>query len=300
MPDDSSAITMRLNGGLGNQLFQYAAGRAIALKHNCSLSLDCSGFEMYPGREYALKPLNVQAVMLNHQMGLRYARRLPEMPWLVRMFGSVDHLRAARNFAPMFFEKSMVFDPQVLQLRAPRYLVGYWQSEKYFLNVRQELLQDLTVREPATGRNLEVARMMQSCEPISLHVRRGDYVTNPHTNQTHGTCSIDYYDRAVSYLVAQCSNPKIFVFSDDPVWARENIKPPVSTVYLDHNGPDKSHEDLRLMSLCSHHIIANSSFSWWGAWLSVAENKIVCSPSRWFANETHASADIIPESWVKL
>jgi hypothetical protein len=135
---------------------------------------------------------------------------------------------------------------------------------------------------------------------VSLHVRRGDYVTNTTTAQFHGTCSLAYYHAAVDYIAAQVSDPHFFVFSDDLDWVAKNLPILHLTTLVDVNGPDRGVADMSLMTACQHHIIANSSFSWWGAWLNPSTRKIVVAPKRWFNQVGHDTRDLLPESWVKL
>ncbi len=134
---------------------------------------------------------------------------------------------------------------------------------------------------------------------VSVHVRRGDYASNPETNRFHGTCSLEYYSDAFAVICDRVDNPTFFVFSDDPAWTRTNIRPPGKTVYVTHNG-SAAVEDMRLMSHCVHHIIANSSFSWWAAWLSSSENKIVVSPEQWLATGSAPVKDLIPKEWIRV
>ncbi|MBT9150861.1 MAG: O-antigen biosynthesis glycosyltransferase WbnK [candidate division WS2 bacterium] len=135
---------------------------------------------------------------------------------------------------------------------------------------------------------------------MSLHIRRGDYVFNLHTNQFHGTCDLDYYFRCVEYLTTKVKNPHFFIFSDEPEWARNNLKLSYPTTLVDHNEADKNYEDLRLMSQCKYHIIANSTFSWWGAWLSQNPEKIVFAPKRWLKSDDYNPKDLMPDKWIKV
>ena len=145
-----------------------------------------------------------------------------------------------------------------------------------------------------------MAAEIAACNAVSLHVRRGDYAADPVVTSMHGLCPLDYYDRAVEYVLGRVSDPAFFLFSDDPDWVREHLKLRGSVSVVDHNGPDSGSEDLRLMSLCRHHIIANSTFSWWGAWLDPRPDKLVIAPKRWFADESLDTSDLLPAGWVKL
>jgi len=149
-------------------------------------------------------------------------------------------------------------------------------------------------------RKPQFAQQILAKESISLHIRRGDYVSNVYTNSVHGTCSLDYYQQAVTLLESKLNNPHFFIFSDDLAWAKEHLSfiENVTFVELDVNIPD--HDEMFLMSQCLHHIIANSSFSWWGAWLNKNLDKIVIAPKRWFIDETYNTSDLIPDAWIRL
>ena len=136
------------------------------------------------------------------------------------------------------------------------------------------------------------------CESVSVHVRRGDYVSNPTTAQVHGFLGLEYYQKAMNTMLEKIDNPHFFVFSDDPEWTERNIKTDAPVTYIKYNGA-KNYEDLRLMSTCKHHIIANSSFSWWGAWLSPDRENIIIAPKRWFKSDKLNARDLIPEPWHK-
>ena len=179
------------------------------------------------------------------------------------------------------------------------YFAGYWQSEKYFRNHGNVIRADLTFKDPLTGQNLEWASRIGGSMAVGMHVRRGDYAANPKTLAVHGLCSPDYYRSAVDFIASHVDTPVFFVFSDDIPWVMEHLKIGLPCHYIDHNKGLASHNDMRLMSLCRHHIIANSSFSWWGAWLNSAPGKIVIAPRRWFANG-RAVDDLIPEGWLTL
>jgi len=137
-------------------------------------------------------------------------------------------------------------------------------------------------------------------ESISVHFRRGDYVTDPQTNKIHGTCSFDYYHQAIDDICKYTSNPHFFIFSNDPQWVKDNFSLPYPMQIITLNGPEKPHFDLYLMSLCKHHIIANSTFSWWGAWLSTNKDKRVYTPKRWYNVDYIDQKDGFPDSWIKI
>jgi hypothetical protein len=291
-------ICVCLKGGLGNQMFQYAAGRRLACLHKVPLKLDLSWFgEDLPKvtpRSYALGPFSIHAEQAtDKEIALLYeplTGRIRDFLNSLNPFYRKTHIRA-RNFH---------FDPAILRLPDNVCIDGYWQSEKYFSNIAPVIRSDFTVRSEPEGRNREVAAAINGSNAISIHFRRGDYVTDAKNVSRYGVCSIDYYRRAVELVSVRVARPHFFVFSDDPAWAREHFTAPHAMTVVDHNGSDKAHEDLRLMSLCRHHIIANSSFSWWGAWLNPRSDKLVIAPSLWFNETSFDTIDLLPASWLRL
>ena len=290
-------VIVQLKGGLGNQLFQYATGRAIAHRNNVPLKLDVSKFESYPLRKYRLdhfdtvasiaSPAEVARLTGSGQRGARakaYSLIQRYLPYYRRS---------------VLKEKHFHFDPNILRASGKVYLVGYWQSEKYFKDIEPILWQELTVKHRPDPANQAMSRLIHQTESVSLHIRRGDYVSNPITHEYHGVCSLDYYQAAVQTLTQTVEEPHFFVFSDDMEWARQNLRLDYPITFVTHNGVEKDYEDLRLMSQCKHHIIANSAFSWWGAWLNPNPDKIVFAPRHWLDDPRFDTRDVIPESWIK-
>lgn len=285
-------ITSRLVGGLGNQMFQYAAGRALAARLSAPLLLDAAEFGNYRLHAFGLHHFAIAAEVV-------YAKRQVS-DWEKNIFRAMSFLGIGRA-ENLYRERDFRFDQAVLSLPDHSRLEGYWQSEKYFADKADLIRAELTVKTPADDENLRVLQSIHSGVSVSLHIRRGDYVSDSRASATHGTCDLAYYEAAVKYVAARCGQaPSFFVFSDDPDWAEANLQLPFKTVLIRHNGPEKNYEDLRLMSACNHHIIANSTFSWWGAWLNPEKNKIVVAPQRWFVNSAHDSTDLLPAEWVRL
>ncbi len=189
--------------------------------------------------------------------------------------------------------------PGICNVPLPNYLMGYWQSERYFADVAQTIRTDFTFRQPMIGRNHELVEEIGAVNAVSLHVRRGDYANNLRTKATHGVCPLDYYEAAIRYIAERVEAPHYFVFSDDMEWVRANLRIQLPCSYVDHNQGAESYNDMRLMSLCKHHIIANSSFSWWGAWLNPCDDKVVVAPKNWFAN-SNDTKDLLPFGWATL
>ena len=295
-------IISNLIGGLGNQMFQHACGRALAcdLQQPLKVSTDLfAGYALHQGlvlgQVFALELDVASAADLRQMLGgwrsgplLRRAfSRWPLPTWASGRYiaetpaGTLDELR----------------------LRASRgaYLHGYWQSERYFVHRRAEVLADYRWRAPLSGRNAELARQIQATpRAISVHVRRGDYISNAKNQGIYASCSPDYYFAALERLSASAPDARVYAFSDDPAWVAQALAPRCpGLVVVDHNRGADSAIDMRLMSLCRHHVIANSSFSWWGAWLNSAPDKQVIAPKRWYA-DGREDGGLVPADWMRL
>ncbi|KKU80514.1 MAG: Glycosyl transferase, family 11 [Parcubacteria group bacterium GW2011_GWA1_47_8] len=291
-------IIVKLIGGLGNQLFQYALGRHLALRNNTELKLDITGFEEYKLHRYSLSHFNIVenfATMEEVVKFQKYKRRLGKKWFLYNKFIADEHKYAQ--------ERQFHFNPRILDTQGDAYLDGFWQTEKYFKDIESIIRKEVAVKTPFAGKDAEVAKEIDATSAVMMHIRRGDYVSNQATNEYHGTCGLDYYRTAATLIAEKVASPHFFIFSDDHIWVKENIILDGPVTYVDHNNADKNYEDLRLMSLCKHAIIANSSFGWWGAWLSQNPGKIVIGPSKWFNNpkkKTTDTSDVLPKEWIKI
>jgi Glycosyl transferase family 11 len=289
-------IVTRLTGGLANQMFQYAAGKRLALHHQTDLELDVSLYFSAAGPKpdkqwpYGLGCFDMTPTLLK------------ESP-LGTQPGSVLGKLRSRVAPPKYHlvkEKYYHFDPMVLDAPDNSFLDGYWQTEKYFKDVSDAIRHDFRFKGQPDEWNQKMSQTIAGTEAISLHVRRGDYVSNASANQFHGTSTLDYYNRAIGAMAGAVKEPHFFVFSDEPGWCKENLILDHTATYVDHNTAEKGYEDLRLMSQCKHHIIANSSFSWWGAWLNPNAKKIVMAPKHWFQDTSINTDDLIPREWTRL
>lgn len=296
-----SSVIVEIFCGLGNQMFQYAAGRALAMRHDAPLYISQTHLRQDPLRQYQLHVFNIQAQLLTDEQQNHCRDIVGE-----RHRGKRALRKAMRRVMPGLFlkhfqDRDFAWRPEFESLQPMCYLEGYWQDERYFLPIRQTLLKDLAIKEPATGRNLELSQEISQCTAVSLHVRRGDYL-RPDTASHMAHCTLDYYRKAIEHVTCRCENPVFYVFSDDIPWVREHLPIHEPVVFVDHNDGSTAHWDMRLMSLCRHNIIANSSFSWWGAWLNAHANKIVCYPGQWYndprRNELHLRSQ--PATWVRL
>ena len=284
-------IYSRIFGGLGNQLFQYAAARAVSLRCGTELVLDARLAPVGSHWAFALDHFNINARIADpSELPPGKDQRLGYAMW--RVFG--------RN--PKFLrEKGLGYQENVATAPDGSYLHGYFQSERYFADVLDQLGDELRIITPPDTQNAEYAeRIAQAGHTVSLHMRRGDYLGTLKSNATYATCDEGYYLRALERLSEGGSELKVFVFSDDPDWVRENLKLPYDMTAVGHNGPDKHYEDLRLMSCCSDHVIANSTFSWWGGWLDRRPDARVVGPAKWFNDPKMANPDILPSRWIAV
>lgn len=278
-------ITTRLHGRLGNQMFQFAAARGLAARHGTRVALDArtaiARGEGVLTRVFDLPLTDPEPLPPGKEDApLRYA------VW--RYSGAAPRFRR---------ERGLGYNPQIETWGDGTYLHGYWQSERYFAHVSDAIRRDFAFPDFSSPQNADTARRIGGCLSVSLHVRRGDYLTLG----AHPLCDQAYYDAALARILNGLDgDPTVFVFSDDPQWARDNLPLPCAKVVVDLNGPETDFEDMRLMSLCRHNIIANSSFSWWSAWLNAHADKRIAAPARWFGDPTLSNPDILPDGWMQV
>jgi hypothetical protein len=292
-------IISRINGGLGNQMFQYAFGRALAIARGTDLSVGLDafrGYTLHNGFELA-RIFDINAHTANES----------DYRKVLGVRGIEKNRRALiRKRFSWFRGSRVVVEPHyhywedAAGLPEDCYVVGYWQSERYFQAFQDLIREDFSFRTPMSPQNQKTYDKISSCEAISLHIRRGDYISDQNTFNTHGVCSMDYYEKALEFIYRQCNNPVLFVFSDDMAWVKENFNFDKQSYFIENNCGDDSYNDMRLMSSCKHHILANSSFSWWGAWLNSSAEKVVVTPRCWFASDRFDTRDLIPAEWIKL
>ena len=200
----------------------------------------------------------------------------------------------------IYKEPHFHFDNNFFRANNHVWLSGNWQSEKYFRSIASIIKKEFQVVNALKGKNLEMAKKIQNCNSVCVHIRRGDYVSNKEIHKVHGVCNPDYYTRTIERIKQEKKAPHFFVFSDDMIWAKSNLNITAPTTFIDHNSSKTAYEDFRLMSLCENHIIANSSFSWWSAWLSDDKDKIVLAPAKWFNSSKRDSKDLLPQEWLKI
>jgi hypothetical protein len=283
-------LIIQLTGGLGNQMFQYAASKALAIKLNTELYLDKTHFFTTPMGKKNLRSYELSQFSIDQKF------RQPTFHWIKKYLKVKQVYSGFKTYVEPHVHFSSVF----FNITDKTYIEGFFQSEKYFKDYEAEIRNDFKFKNPPQGLNLELFKKIQGCNAVSVHVRRGDYVNNPETLKLHGICGLDYYQNAVELIAEKVENPYFFLFSDEPEWVQKNLKLSHPYEVISHNKGASSFEDMRLMSTCKHNIIANSSFSWWGAWLNNNLGKTVIAPKHWFVNPNWDSKDIIPNSWIKI
>jgi hypothetical protein len=290
-------IIVRLRGGLGNQMFQYALGRSLSFRWHTDLYLDLTLLAKTPQnttpRNYDLNKFNIKAVIASTDL----LKQLPtSRKDMLRIgFQRIFNRRIVFQYVK---EQTIDFDERILGLPDNIYIDGYWQSEKYFSRISNVIREDFSFLYNPSENNQRILDEIQGCNSVSIHIRRGDYVNNAKIKNLFFVCDDGYYRKAIEIIMKQIQKPHFFIFSDDPDWARNHIVPDAPVTYISHNMDNQSYEDLRLMIHCKHHIIANSSFSWWGAWLGKHEAQIVVAPGKWFNTKRYNDNDRLPPKWL--
>ncbi len=289
-------IISNIMGGLGNQMFQYAMGRALSLKLETDYYVDVSDFSRHRIHQgFELDRIFNISCAIARDVDVRRLLGWRQSALLRRIFNKLPVRLSNSTFIR---EPHFQYWHGSQDLPRDCYLSGYWQSAKYFEAFESTIRNDFAFMSPLSEMNSVVAEAIYLSNAISLHVRRGDY-TSKNSSAKHGLCSPSYYETAMEYMLQHTPKPHFFVFSDDVEWVKENISFDFPHTFVTHNTGANSFNDMRLMSMCQSHITANSSFSWWGAWLNPRKTKIVVSPKAWFADNT-VSDDLIPPNWMRL
>lgn len=292
-------IISRLSGGLGNQMFQYAAGKALSQRYGAELLIDTTRFSATTGRSYGLSAFDISAVEAFPRQPERSTFRLAcsrsaKLPVLARL------LRQAVGIVPVVESRIHEVDPATTQLdridAGNIALDGYWQCPAYFAESEEGLRRDFTFKSPASGANAAMLDRIRASNAVSLHIRRGDYLEL----ESVPVLPLAYYARAAEYIASRRGEIEVFVFSDDIAWTKANLRLPYPTNTVDINRHSACCEDLRLMSACKAHVIANSTFSWWGAWLNAAAETIVVAPKYWMCRPDTYFPGLFPPCWTVM
>lgn len=290
-------VITKLYGGLGNQMFQYAIGRHLAWLNNTKLYLDCSFYQTDYLRKYELSNFNIKASVLSDKkmtlMGINDYYKVNKIEkFIYQNIYQKPLSKITESSISNYQDLLKVYETDI-------YLEGYWQTENYFKNISEIIKEDFILKIPDKKHFYNTLNIVNKSNSVSLHIRRGDYAYNPTVNNIHGLCSIEYYKSAMLILKEKKIDPQIIVFSDDMAWCKENLHSLSNKIYYVED-THENYEDLYLMSRCQHNIIANSSFSWWAAWLNPNPNKIVIAPQKWFKNEEKIENDRLPKEWTTV
>lgn len=290
-------IIIKLAGGLGNQLFQYAVGRKLSLQNKTILKFDTSEYKTINDRRYSLQYFNIVENIASRGE-INEFKKYSRFPWKL-----VDKSRplVKKKFINQTSEGKLYFhfNPLITELKDNKYLEGYWQSEKYFKDIENIIRSEVVLKTTYRITDSDLINEIIKTNSISIHIRRGDYVNDPKTKTIHGNLPLNYYRQAISLIASKITSPSFIIFSDDPDWTKNNFNFIRPVVFISDYGY-KDYQELILLSLCHYHIIANSSFSWWGAWLSAYPDKIVITPKAWLNDKQYNTQDIIPENWLKI
>lgn len=288
-------------------MFQYAAGRALAIRNNTFLKIDLSfikngvlggnvDYRNYGLNNFCIVEDIIGEEELNHFIKRSRLFSKLKISWLNRKTGYRFPL------SKMVSQKGHGYDPEFMKLSNNSYLIGYWQNVKYFAGSEEIIKQDFMFKNLPNQSNTALLSKIMNCESVAIHIRRGDFKNLP----VLGTTDKEYYLRAINYLVKKLSKPVLFFFSDEMKWVKENFNTISSAnfiYYSDINTSSGSEaDDLRLMSNCKHNIIGNSTFGWWGAWLNSNPDKIIIAPEKLFADPAidNQLQGMIPDNWVRL
>lgn len=282
---------IRLKGGLGNQLFQYATGLYIAKKQGDSLIIDTSaynGSDTNPDtkRDYGLSYFNISANVATHE----------EVKHMRNPHGFISRLY--RLFRQKILRKYYIDYHEAYFLTTHRYIDGFFQSEKNFLPIQDSIRKEFTLKDQYESDHFKKVReSIISKKSVSIHIRRGDYVSVEKLARALSVCNREYYEKAMRVMEEKIDSPIFYFFSDDIEWVKNEFGNEKNYVFIS-DGNLTNYEELMLMSACSHHIIANSTFSWWGAWLNPSKEKIVIAPERWVATRNNPHKHILPDNWL--
>jgi Glycosyl transferase family 11 len=326
-------IITELHGGLGNQLFQYASSKGIAHSNNTELKLDLVRFmhKTLPSnsssehlesknqtslKEGFLKPIFKAGSYFKKEFYSLYSTNhyktdpkrvfelhnfnIESLPLtIIETLGLNLNAKLLNKYKFIKEKQDYVFDDSLFNQGSDLYLIGFWQSEKYFKSIESDIRKEFKVKVEPSNEDKKLIELINKTNSVSLHVRRGDYVASAVHSAMHGALSLEYYNNAITYIKSKVDNPHFFIFSDDPDWAKENIKTGTQ-VSVSYNPPEIPYADIRLMYNCKHNIIANSTYSWWGAWLGEYKNKIVVAPRKWVNDSTIDTKDAVPETWTRI
>lgn len=290
--NQANKVAVRILGGLGRQMFQYAFARSYALKHSKNLYLDISGCSPQGKgkRPYLLEVFNIHPRFIGSEEARKWKIKR-HLPGFLRKLAGIKLYDEGMRFP---------YNAKLAENPGYAYLCGRFATEKYFMDYENIIREDFQIKCPPSPENAKIIEKITKENSVGIHVRCKPYAYTKNLYEVRGLCSFDYYMSAINYIAKRIEKPVFYIFSDDPEWIRENFKIAYPTNIIDWNDESKGFEDLRLMSLCKHNIMANSFFSWWAAWLNNNKRKIIIAPEKWFYGDELNIKDLIPENWIKM
>ena len=292
-------IIVRINGGLGNQIFQYATARAISIKLNRKLLLDIAWYhdintlddQSDPNattiRDFLLDNFNIQSRIIN-KIHLNWIKRL-EIRSKNSKFYKLLLDGPLNNFSYTTIDRNN-FSLESIQTHQHVYLTGYWQNNDIFEEYKNLISDELILKYPLSANNQDYLNSINATNSVAIHVRRGDYISKPNSQKVHASCSNNYYYDSIEYIQKKMNDLHYFIFSDDIAWVKNNLTFNTNTTFIDNESP--AYEHLYLMSQCKHQITANSTFSWWAAWLNTNPDKTIITPEYWY-NDKHLNDSVV-------
>lgn len=296
-------IIVSLFGGLGNQMFQYACGKAVATRLGVTLKLDISHVldrtprKNFTYRDYELGVFDIQEEIATLKEVRSFIPNLWDSNEIIKHYFKLKRKISGHT---LYRERlKFRYNNEIDNLKDSTYIYGYFQTEAYFEKLRTELLKSFSLRNELDKTNSSIVTQMMGENSVSIHVRRGDY-----TNSPFELLNIpEYYSKAIEFIQEKVDMPTFYIFSNDYKWAEENFATlNIKKTIVNINTDSQSYLDMILMSSCKHNICANSSFSWWGAWLNTNPDKIVITPKKWFKTTEFvvSTYDLIPSDWLKI
>lgn len=273
---------VEIRGGLGNQMFCYAFGQNFV-----DVLYDVSTYDKSKKRALDLSRFNVRLSCATKKQTAPYLKKSKWPRFIRKIFNLPNYRNVTRE------KQNTIFEPSLFDVE-DSYFKGYFQNENYFKNLRPQILQDFKLLEPLNQENASLLKQIKQTNSVSLHIRRGDYLNSSFKNLDVK----EYYQKAIDYIASKIKNPHFYIFSNDFAWVKENIKTGYEQTIVDINDESHGYFDLELMRHCQHNIIANSTFSWWGAWLNKNPDKIVIAPKIWYLNEE--TTDINAKDWYQI
>lgn len=281
-------IIVRLEGGLGNQMFQYAFGKAVTARHNTILKLD-TGFLLDRSlkntvfRDYDLSIYNLNIEIADRNDITRVLSSIPEYNIIERMQHKFLKEQIPYYRKSEFYEQEYYsYDPNVFKSQIDVYFFGYWQNQNYFKGIEKKLRIDFSFKNSLSEKENLLLHEIKSSNSVAINVRRTDYISDKETNEFMGVINENYYTDAIKLVRQKITNPKFYIFSDDISWCRKEFSSLENHFIVDHTyAGNKFGSYLQLMSSCKNFVIPNSTFAWWAVWLSPLKDKVVVQPKRW-------------------